>query len=610
MEITKHNLQEKFGEIKELIHKSDFIAMDTEFTGYSACLQDRGHSYDTIEDRYQKLKYVCQRFKANQVGLCMFIWSEEEQTYIAHPYTFYILNYSQMFDGVFSVRADCLYFLSKHGFDFDKLHKDGITYQKLSEKEKIRKAIIKKNQQDWTVYHKRDQTRLSKANQKKLKEILQQTKEFIDPENDTAGQNFFKIDIASQSLRQEIYNNVQAKFPGMQVEYSNSKTEVKIKKSKKFKELAKIAKINAEEQKEEPKEVEEEKKTEENEQVLEDLADKSLEIEMGFSLIVQEIIDAKKPLVGHNLIYDMGFFYDQFIAPLPNTFLEYTEKWRECFPATYDTKVIALESKLKIFRRTDLESLYKMCSKDETLQQQISYKMANSELGEKAHDAGFDAYMTGLAYMVMTKHKENVIAVKESSTGKSKKKNKSKKQSKKQNEEEVKTEASAESDPKKEPTFKLVMGVNGQEKNRVLLSIKTGRVWNFKESFTGEDNEEDFLHVIWIQWGNPCTSEVNWKEGQEQQDEDFTLTVDNINDELSYFGDLNCVKDSMVSCYVCFKDIDYDVLEGDFDGRMPFTDPTVLSQVESYLLSSYPSLDIKVTHYNDAQKFNASLEYK
>lgn len=45
-----------------------------------------------------------------------------------------------------------------------------MTYQQLSQKNKIRKDIISKTQQDWLVYHKRDQTKLSKANQKILKE--------------------------------------------------------------------------------------------------------------------------------------------------------------------------------------------------------------------------------------------------------------------------------------------------------------------------------------------------------------------------------------------------------------------------------------------------------
>jgi len=46
---------------------------------------------------------------------------------------------------------------------------------------------------------------------------------------------------------------------------------------------------------------------------------------MGFSLVIEEIIKAKKPLIGHNSIYDIGFIYDQFIAPLPDTYLEFTK---------------------------------------------------------------------------------------------------------------------------------------------------------------------------------------------------------------------------------------------------------------------------------------------
>jgi poly(A)-specific ribonuclease len=146
--------------------------------------------------------------------------------------------------------------------------------------------------------------------------------------------------------------------------------------------------------------------------------------EMGFSLIINEMIKAQKPLVGHNLIYDVGFLYDQFIAPLPDTFLKFSECWREWFPVTYDTKSIAIRSELKVFRRTDLESLYRMWSKDETLKKQIKIEMGHEGLEEKAHDAGFDAYMTGIAFMSMTKHKELVQNIKVNTSHKNKKKSK------------------------------------------------------------------------------------------------------------------------------------------------------------------------------------------
>ena len=49
------------------------------------------------------------------------------------------------------------------------------------------------------------------------------------------------------------------------------------------------------------------------------------EREMGFSLIVEELISAKKPIIGHNMIYDIIYLYNQFIAELPETYNEFIE---------------------------------------------------------------------------------------------------------------------------------------------------------------------------------------------------------------------------------------------------------------------------------------------
>ena len=48
--------------------------------------------------------------------------------------------------------------------------------------------------------------------------------------------------------------------------------------------------------------------------------------EMGFSLVVQELINAKKPIVGHNMIYDIIYLYNQFIDYLPETYTEFINK--------------------------------------------------------------------------------------------------------------------------------------------------------------------------------------------------------------------------------------------------------------------------------------------
>ena len=42
--------------------------------------------------------------------------------------------------------------------------------------------------------------------------------------------------------------------------------------------------------------------------------------EMGFSLVVKILIEAKKPIVGHNMIYDIFYLYNQFIDDMPPTY--------------------------------------------------------------------------------------------------------------------------------------------------------------------------------------------------------------------------------------------------------------------------------------------------
>ena len=45
--------------------------------------------------------------------------------------------------------------------------------------------------------------------------------------------------------------------------------------------------------------------------------------EMGFAQVVEELIAAKKPIIGHNMIYDIIYLYNQFIDDLPQTYPEF-----------------------------------------------------------------------------------------------------------------------------------------------------------------------------------------------------------------------------------------------------------------------------------------------
>ena len=64
MDITSANFLESLPLIIKSMHSADFIAFDTEFSGLSIGFDDKSHDYDSIEDKYQKLKYNCERMNA------------------------------------------------------------------------------------------------------------------------------------------------------------------------------------------------------------------------------------------------------------------------------------------------------------------------------------------------------------------------------------------------------------------------------------------------------------------------------------------------------------------------------------------------------------------
>jgi poly(A)-specific ribonuclease len=67
--------------------------------------------------------------------------------------------------------------------------------------------------------------------------------------------------------------------------------------------------------------VKEEKKKDDGEinKELEELFD----MEYGFTSIIEAMMDCGKPVVGHNMVYDILYIYNQFIGELPDTFRDF-----------------------------------------------------------------------------------------------------------------------------------------------------------------------------------------------------------------------------------------------------------------------------------------------
>ena len=69
--------------------------------------------------------------------------------------------------------------------------------------------------------------------------------------------------------------------------------------------------------------------------------------------------NTKKPLIGHNMLFDAAFLFEQFIERLPKSFVEFASMWKAHFPTTYDTKTLAQST--SEFNKTALSHLYYRC---------------------------------------------------------------------------------------------------------------------------------------------------------------------------------------------------------------------------------------------------------
>lgn len=125
---------------------------------------------------------------------------------------------------------------------------------------------------------------------------------------------------------------------------------------------------------------------------------------MGLSLLISELIYYKKPLVGYDCIYDIGFLFYQFIDDFPDTYELFKERVHDCFPTVYDTKVIAGFHKDKL-SCTNLETLTTKVAalNGGVVKFTFPSGFANYEESVVEHSAGFNAFCAGKVFAIMAK---------------------------------------------------------------------------------------------------------------------------------------------------------------------------------------------------------------
>lgn len=134
--------------------------------------------------------------------------------------------------------------------------------------------------------------------------------------------------------------------------------------------------------------------------VLADLQSK-LDSSLGFRLVFEQLVALKKPVVGHNCLFDLMFLYRWLEHDLPPSLTEFKVALDALFPLIYDTKYISTSGVLgAALDDTVLGDLYSKVVL-QTAEQGLAEGFAvssSSDLGTQLHEAGYDAYMTGACF--------------------------------------------------------------------------------------------------------------------------------------------------------------------------------------------------------------------
>nr|XP_054499568.1 poly(A)-specific ribonuclease PARN isoform X3 [Agelaius phoeniceus] len=361
------DFKDNLNKVYEAIEESDFLAIDGEFSGISdgPSVSALTNGFDTPEERYQKLKKHSMDFLLFQFGLCTFKYDDTEEKYIMKSFNFYIFpkpfNRNSP-DVKFVCQSSSIDFLANQGFDFNKVFRNGIPYLNQEEERQLREQYDEKRSQangaGSLSYISPNSTKcpvtIPEDQKKFVEKVVEQIEDLLKNEESES----LELEPCTGFQRKLIYQTLSWKYPkGIHVETLES--------DKKERYIV-ITKVDEEERKRR----EQQKQAKEQEE---------LNDAVGFSRVVHAIANS-----------DLS---------------EFKEVTSCVFPRLLDTKLMASTQPFKeLINNTSLAELEKRLKevpfsppKVESAEGFPSYDTASEQL----HEAGYDAYITGLCFISM-----------------------------------------------------------------------------------------------------------------------------------------------------------------------------------------------------------------
>uniref|UniRef100_A0A4W2FR74 Poly(A)-specific ribonuclease PARN n=1 Tax=Bos indicus x Bos taurus TaxID=30522 RepID=A0A4W2FR74_BOBOX len=401
MEIIRSNFKSNLHKVYQAIEEADFFAIDGEFSGISdgPSVTALTNGFDTPEERYQKLKKHSMDFLLFQFGLCTFKYDYTDSKYITKSFNFYVFpkpfNRSSP-DVKFVCQSSSIDFLASQGFDFNKVFRNGIPYLNQEEERQLREQYDEKRSQSNGAgalsYTSPNTSKCPVTIPDDQKKFIDQVVEKIEDLLQSEENKNLDLEPCTGFQRKLIYQTLSWKYPkGIHVE------TLETEKKERYIVISKVD--------------EEERKRREQQ---------------------KHAKEQGKLVIGHNMLLDVMHTVHQFYCPLPAILCgpwcfglwepcclrapkhelqdlnEFKEMTTCVFPRLLDTKLMASTQPFKdIINNTSLAELEKRLKetpfnppKVESAEGFPSYDTASEQL----HEAGYDAYITGLCFISMANY--------------------------------------------------------------------------------------------------------------------------------------------------------------------------------------------------------------
>ena len=412
---------------------ASWIAIDEEMTGISLPPGDvkKICKDESPADRYSTMKLVPERYAIIQLGICLFEHKSSQETDTSDAASFHVRRYKfTLFPPAdpnitreITLNPSSIHFLLENNMDLNLWAREGIPFCTKETAAKLAEKFLKRQKQMGSTpttatsspAYKRRKVVLTKAEDKEFHaRVASSLREWLDtPIVGAQGAEgvSFLLPRCNSFLRRSLYESIERDYPYLVLETQSEQIRVwrltdeererrtqrllvegykkliesKIGAQRIFLALSKacsgepIANIA--------------------EHVI--LAPNANDALMKFSP-GKCISNRKIPLVVHNGLMDLLFLMTHFHSPkLPSDWDDCKRLIHSHFPVVYDTKILASDYCLRdnTSRRTRLEDVYEQAVAEHPHWKHRAFCLNGQvQQDEQAHDAAYDAYMTGVAF--------------------------------------------------------------------------------------------------------------------------------------------------------------------------------------------------------------------